>query len=119
LKNKKGINKLALKYFIKFCNQGGKINVEIPSAKIIENAVSEKQPVISCIISSVVLADKPGVDYHFDLVTGFDEENFYLNDSIWDYRGGKKKILKEDYLYGIYSSAVGSLDNACLITISK
>ena len=71
------------------------------------------------ITSNFLLFDKPIFNFHFNLITGIDETHIYVNDPLWDYRGGKHKYLINDFMYAIYASAYGDLDNASLMKIRK
>ena len=108
-----------LRLFIDYFKAGGKLTVKLPTIKDIEEELELGRPVGAILTSNFLLHDKAGFNFHFNVVTGFDEENVYANDPLPDQRGGKKKYKKEDFMYGIYACAFGDLDNASIIKIRK
>ena len=107
------------KYFIDFLDKGGKINVKIPNKTDIEEEINGKRPLFALLTSNFLLGSKPTFNFHFCVVTGIDDEFIYVNDPLWDKRGGKNKYLIEDFFYGLYASAYGCIDNACLVKVRK
>jgi len=67
--------------------------------------------------TNFIYSDKPVFNFHFNVVTGIDDNYVYVNDPLWDGRGGKNKYTITEFLYGLYASAYGDLDNASLIKI--
>lgn len=61
----------------------------------------------------------PIFNFHLNVITGIDENYIYVNDPLWDERGGKKKYKKKDFFYGLYASAYADLDNASLMIIKS
>jgi len=116
---KKGTNKLALKYFIEFCRNNGKINVRIPETSEIKENILKKQPVIALLTSNFLQGDNADLNYHFNVITGFDADSFYINDPLWNKFGGEKRFAQKDYLYAIHASVAGDLDNGSLMITSK
>jgi len=113
-------NKKALDYFIKFIEDGGKINIKIPSLEDIKEEISNNRPICALLTSNFILGSKPKFNFHFNLITGLDNNYVYVNDPLWDNeRGGKKKYNIRDFFFGLYASCYGDLDNACLIKIKK
>ncbi|VVB79842.1 Peptidase_C39 like family protein [uncultured archaeon] len=117
--SKKPKYKKPLKFFKEFIEAGGSIKVKIPDVKDIKEEISKGRPLCALITSNFLLGETPVFNFHFNVVTGIDKKYIYVNDPLWDYRGGKHKHLINDFLYAIYASAYGDLDNASLIKIKK
>ena len=100
-------NKITLEYFIEFLEKGGKIKIKIPTKEDIIEEINQKRPVCALLTSNFLKGDKPVFNFHFNLVTGIDDKFVYVNDSLWDERGGKHKYLIDDFFYGIYAGAYG------------
>jgi hypothetical protein len=120
LKNtKKESFKDPLNFFIKFIESGGKIKIKIPDIEDIKEEISQGRPLGALITSNFLLFDKPIFNFHFNIINGFDNKSVYVNDPMWDYRGGNQKYPINDFLYGLYASAYGDLDNASLMKVKK
>ncbi len=113
--SKKRQNKKVLSYFIDYLNDGGKINVKIPDSMDIKEEIENKNPMGALLTSNFLNGDKPKFNFHFNVVRGIDKQFIYVNDPSWDKRGGRKRYLIKDFLFGLYSSSYGDLDNGCLI----
>ncbi len=111
--------KTPLSFFIEFMKLGGKLTVRVPTIKDIKEEIKNKRPLCALITSNFLLADKPDFNFHFNLITGVDEQYIYVNDSLWDYRGGKHKYKIDDFMYALHASAYGDPDNASIIKIKK
>lgn len=111
-------DKKALNYFIIFLKEGGKINIKIPLIEDIREEINNKRPLCALMTSCFLNSNKPCFNFHFNIISGFDEEHIYALDPLPD-EGGKKKYKISDFFYGLYASAYGDLDNACLIKIKK
>ncbi len=108
-----------LKFFLDFLKAGGKIVVKIPSFEDVKNEILERRPLGVLLTSNFLLYDKAIFNFHFNIITGFDEKYVYVNDPMWDFRGGKKKYFINDFFYGVYASAYGDLDNASIMKVKK
>lgn len=117
-KEKKLENIRSLKFSLEFMKAGGKIEVKIPDADDIKNEINNKRPVIAVLASNIFEGVKPKFNLHFNVITGSEGDYIFVNDSLWDHRGGKKKYLISDFLYSIYASAYSCCDNASLLKIS-
>jgi len=110
--------KKALDYFIAFMNEGGKVKQDTGQKGYLQRA--EEQKACAGLADSQFLSGaKADFDFHYNVITGIEGKYVHANDPKWDERGGKKKHLLSDLLFGIYASAYGDLDNACLITARK
>jgi len=75
--------------------------------------------VLALLAANFLPGAKPEFDFHYNAVTGPEGKHVHADDPKWDGRGGKKKHLLPDILFGAYAGAYGGLDNACLITARK
>lgn len=120
LKNKKKpLNKKSIKFSLEFIKAGGEIEVKIPDANDIKIELNNKRPLIAILTPNIFESDKPKFCLHFNVATGVKGDYVYANDSLWDHRGGKKKYLINDFLYGIYAGTHASFDNGCIMKIEK
>jgi len=116
-KNPNEQNKKTLEYFKKFLEEGGEIEVKIPEEKDIVNELKEHRPLAALMTTNFLYGKEPIFNFHFNVITGIDENYIYVNDPLWDERGGKKKYEKKDFFYGLYASAYADLDNASFMII--
>lgn len=112
-------HKKALDYYEEFFEKGGTLKVKIPDAKDIEKEINQKRPLIALMTSNFLLGKEPKFNFHYNVVTGIDGKNISANDPSSTYKGGKKKYPIEDYLYGVYASSYGDLNNASFLKIKK
>lgn len=112
-------NKKVLNHFIEFLKYGGKITIKIPEIEDIQKSIKEKSPLIALLTTIFATGKKPKFNFHFNVITGIDEKYVYVNDPLPDQRGGKKKYQINDFLFGLYASSYGDLDNGSLLKISK
>ncbi|MBS3172355.1 C39 family peptidase [Candidatus Woesearchaeota archaeon] len=112
-------NKKTLNYFIEFLKSGGKIKVKIPSKEDIIEEIKYNRPITALMTTNFLNYNEPKFNFHFNVITGIDNEFVYVNDPWPDNTNGKKKHKINEFFYGIYASAYADLDNACLIKIKK
>lgn len=117
--DKKRQNKITLKYFVEFMEAGGKIKVKIPGVDDIQNSLKDNSPIIALLTTVFLTEKKPKFNFHFNVVTGFSNQYVYINDPLPDRRGGKKKCLVNDFLFGVHTSVYADLDNGSLLKIKK
>ncbi|HIH39222.1 TPA: hypothetical protein HA219_00645 [Candidatus Woesearchaeota archaeon] len=106
-----------MSHFIGFIENGGKITSRIPCREDVQEEIDSKRPLCALMTTNFIYSDKPVFNFHFNVVTGIDDNYVYVNDPLWDGRGGKNKYTITEFLYGLYASAYGDLDNASLIKI--
>lgn len=111
--------KKALDYFIGFMTEGGKIKAKVPDKKDLLKEIRKKRPVLALLTANFLSGSKPDFDFHYNVITGIGGKYVHANDPRGDERGGKKRYLIPDFLFGVHASAYGDLDNACLITARK
>lgn len=118
-KTKKDNFKEPLRFFNEFIKAGGKLTLKVPTIEDIREEISNDRPLGALITSNFLLFDKANFNFHFNIITGIDEKYIYVNDPMWDYRGGKQKYEIDDFIYAVYASAYGDLDNASIMKIKK
>ena len=117
-KNKKDSFKEPLKFFKEFVEAGGKLTLKVPTVEDIKEELSNNRPLGALITSNFLLFDKASFNFHFNIITGIDEKYVYVNDPMWDHRGGEQKYEINDFMYAIYASAYGDLDNASIMKMT-
>ena len=110
---------LCLDYFIQFIKDGGKVTVKIPDADDIRSELDECRPIITVLDSNFLLANTPKIYLHAHVITGIDEKYVYVNDSLWNETGGKRKHKINDYFFAIYAGTYGGIDNGTFMKIRK
>jgi predicted double-glycine peptidase len=61
---------------------------------------------------------KPRFTFHFNVISGIEKQHIYVNDPDWGkVLGGKHQYKINDYLYAVYASAYGAIDNASFMKI--
>lgn len=108
-----------LDFFIRFIKKGGILSIRVPTKIDISKEIFEGRPVCALITSNFLIHDKAGFNFHFNLVTGIDENFIYANDPLLDNRGGQHKYLIDDFFFALHSSAHGDLDNASIMLLKK
>jgi hypothetical protein len=107
-----------LKYYLDFLNAGGRLNVNIPDAGYIREALVQKVPLIASLTSNFLM-QKPVFNFHFNVIKGIAGDKITVNDPLWDERGGEHTYNIDDYLYAIAASLYGDLDNGTLLKAWK
>ncbi len=110
--------KKSLGYLMDFINRGGILTAKIPNALDIKTEIENRRPVIA-LLTSNFLAGVIKFNFHFNLITGIDENLIYVNDPVSNHQGGEQKHKIDDYLFAIYASAFGDIDNASILKIRR
>jgi len=106
--------KLALAYAQSFVRLGGEIEVGVPTAQDIRAEVDAGHPLVAAFEHRFLAGDRPGSYLHANVITGIDDELIYVNDPLWDDRGGQKSYPIEAFLYAIHLATLTDLDNGSL-----
>ncbi len=113
---------IAVDYFIKYVQSGGKVRVKIPDEKDLHVQLKKGGLAIASITHWFLSKTDmpPRLSIHFNVVTGMDDKFVYVNDPDFgnDF-GGKRKFKIKDYLYAIYASTPGGVDDASILLINK
>lgn len=114
------LNQVVLEHFIAFVQAGGKIIPQIPGAAEMKKEIAAKRPVVS-LLTHWFLHDSglpPRLTFHFNVITGIDARNIFVNDPDWgEPFGGKHQFSIDEYLYAVYASAYGAIDNASFLKV--
>jgi len=126
-----GINTHNLKvinYFNKFLKwPQNKVTVKIPDENDIEEEINIGRPLIAFLTNAALykenIAEKHKKDFsytfHSVVITGLEDDKVFVNDPYAEEYGGTKEYPIEDFLFAMYSSSLGDLDNGSLIKIRK
>ncbi len=102
VKPKDEIDKKFLYNLKEYLKKGNEIQIKSINSALIEEYISDKKPVVTLVSVSYlrkkILQEQR---FHFIIITGFDEDNFYYNDSHWALGGRNKKISKDNLLTAI------------------
>ena len=111
-------NKIPLKYFVEFMEAGGRIKIKIPGVDDIQNSLKNGSPLIALLTSLFLIEKTPKFDLHFNVITGLSGNHIYINDPRPGKKGGKKKYLINNFLFGVHASSYADLDNGSLLKIT-
>ncbi len=120
-------NYAGIDYFIKFMKAGGKLKIKIPELADIKSELDSERPVITFLsnasLYNVNIAEKLGkpfsYTFHAVLVVGIDGSNIIINDPYWGEEGGIHTYPEDEFFYAMHASALGGVDNDCLIKAKK
>jgi len=121
-KMKPKLNITVLEHFIEFVKAGGKLTPRVPTVEDMREEIVAKRPLISLLTHQFLYKSrmKPQFTFHFHVITGVDSQSVYVNDPDWEEEfGGQRKHRINDYLYAIYASAYGALDNASIMKVKR
>lgn len=110
-------NKKTLAFFIEFLERGGNIRVGIPGPEHVAEEIKAKRPVCALLTTNFLKGSRPGLNYHFVVITGIDDQSIWYNDPLPDERGGKQQTSIRAFFYGLAASVGGDLDNGSLIRV--
>ena len=93
---------------------------KIPEGHDIEAEINGGRPSIALLSTRFLEAEQPYLNYHFNVITGFENNFVFANDPLRnEENGGKKKYKMSDFLYGLYVTCGGDLDNGSILKIRK
>ncbi|MFA7308713.1 MAG: cysteine peptidase family C39 domain-containing protein [Patescibacteria group bacterium] len=119
---KDGYDAIAIEHFISFVQEGGIFSPKIPTDMDIESELNEQRPVLVPLSHWFLRQTSmpPRFTTHFNVVTGMNNTEFYTNDpDFGDDFGGQHSTKKETFMYAVYVSAKGGIDDACVMKINK
>lgn len=120
-------DKLALGYFIDFMDKGGTVTVKVPTIRILQEQLENGYPIIASLTNAPIykrnIADLEGLPFNYTfhavVVTGLGNGLVYINDPYAEDDGGIKSYTEEEFLYAVYTCALGDLDNADFMVAYK
>jgi len=106
-----------LRHLITYLEEGGGFHVKIPDAEDIRTEIAAGRPLLTVLSANWLRGAEPENYMHFNTITGIDDAHIYVNDPLWDERGGRQAYPIADYLYAIYAGTMsnGDADNGCLL----
>ena len=110
----------ALKSFTAFSGKGGQVEVAIPTLDHIRAEIDQGRPLIA-LGTSRFLYGLRGMNFHFTVVTGYDDEYIYINNPGLLPDGtptGKGRHPIDQWFYCLYSSGYADMDNASLLMLT-
>ncbi len=113
---------IALNHFRTFIDSGGVISPRVPTLADIQEEIEAKRPVLVPITHWFLHKTEmpPRFSIHFNIVTGIEEKTVSVNDPDWgDVLGGAHVVDRDHFLYAMYASAKGGIDDACLLKATK
>ncbi len=115
------LNAIALEHLISFVKLGGVLTPRVPGYGDMRVELAAKRPLVSLLTHWFLQQDssKPHFTFHFNVVTGLDAKRVFVNDPDWGSPGGSHAYGQTEYLYAMYASAYGALDNASLMKVRK
>lgn len=105
-------------YLKKFVSSGWNITIKIPNQSDIQKNIETWSLMISIMTYKFLFHDTPKFDFHYNVITGIDENHIYANDPGSTY-GGKQKYSIESFFYALYATAFSGIGRASLLCISK
>lgn len=121
-------NLKVINYFNNFLKwPQNKVTVKIPDKNDIEEEINSGRPLIAFLTNAALyrenIAEKHKKDFsytfHTVVITGLENGKVFVNDPYAEEDGGSKEYPLEDFLFSMYSSSLGDLDNGSLIKVRK
>lgn len=109
--------KPALDKFVDFTDKGGMVEVKLPTLEDLRAEIDNGRPIIASVTNHFLYGLRVGHNMHFVTIIGYDNQNFYVNDTGKFYNSGRftNKYKNEDMLYAIYSNTCGDIDNGSIL----
>lgn len=113
---------IALTHFVEFVECGGLISPRVPTLRDIQQEIEAGRPVLVPITHWFLHETEmpPRFSIHFNIVSGIDEKTVSVNDPDWgEALGGKHQIDRDNFVFALYASAKGGIDDACILKAKK
>lgn len=115
----------ALEWFDKFNNMGGITHIDIPNIQHIANALANGALILALGTTNFLIGDT-GLNCHFLVVCGIDDQFVYVTDSA-NYNQtntlqpltGRYKHTHAQFIYGIHAATHADIDNCAILVVSK
>lgn len=106
-----------ISYFREFSEAGGKVVIDIPSARHIDRKLDEGWLCI-CMMTTYFLEDRANaLNSHFVVICGYDDEFYYVRDPLSREQNELRKWPKDQVIYGVHVNSHRDPDNGALIFI--
>lgn len=113
-------NRKWVQLFFNTIDNGGKITVKIPTIFDIEKNISKNSLIICNLTTRFLINHKePKTNLHFNVITGYDSKNIFVNDPASYFKDGRIKHNKENFLFSLHSIVGEGITSGCLIIIKK
>ena len=106
-----------LRSLIRFLEHGGKVTVRIPDEDHILEEIEAGRPLLVTTDTNFLYEKEAKYYLHANVITGIDEEYIYVNDSLWDERGGRRRHRRKEYMFGIHMATHGNFNNGSLLKV--
>ena len=106
-----------LRFLIRFLEHGGKAAVKMPHAEHIREEIEAGRPLLVTTNTGFLYGQRAGCCLHANALTGIDDETIYVNDSLWDARGGRHRYPIKEYIFGIRMATHGNFNNEVLLKV--
>ena len=106
-----------LRHLIRFLDHGGRVTVRIPDEDDIREEIEAGRPLLVTTDTNFLYGKEARYYLHANVIAGIDEEYIYVNDPLWDERGGRCRHKKKEYMFGIHMATHGSFNNGSLLKV--
>jgi uncharacterized protein YvpB len=100
-----------LRCLVRFLEHGSKVDVRIPEEDDIRQEIEAGRPLLATTDTNFLYGKEAKYCLHANVITGIDDEYIYVNDSLWDDRGGRHRHRKNEYMFGIHMATHGNFNN--------
>jgi hypothetical protein len=105
-------------YFEDYVLTGGTIRYAIPSIDIVKEYIDAGRPIGASATTHFRTGEEPGFNFHFFVVTGYDDEYIYVNDPHPDFtEDGTTAYTYDEFRYAVLATTLGDLDNGSLFAV--
>lgn len=118
-----------MEYFVNFMQKGGRVTIKVPNREDLKEEIKKGRPLVVFLTNATLyeknIAEAKGKDFgytfHSMVAIGFDEsqDTVLINDPYDGEYGGEKEYSMDEFLFAVYSSSLGDLDNGCFMKIKK
>jgi hypothetical protein len=106
-----------LRHLISFIEHGGEVIVKISDDNDIRQEIEAGRPLLVTADTNFLYGKEANYYLHANVIIGMENEYIYVNDSLWDERGGKRRYKIKDYIFGIHSATHGNFNNGHLLKV--
>lgn len=101
-----------------FIDNGGTFKAKYVETSDITSEIQRDRPVLAALTTNFMYPEvAAGHSEHFNVMTGFDHQNFYLNDPGAQMQGIKRKKPKKDIIFAIHSNTGRSVEGGTILKV--